>query len=129
MKKFMKRTGLVLSVLIAIMMLFAFLGKAEVLRLHIENIDLAQIPDGTYAGSYANYRWSNKVEVQVSGHEIVGITPIQVQSGRESLAQDLTNEIIRLQRSDVDAVSGATASSNGFLKAVEIALTSAAATP
>ena len=126
MKKFMKYTGIILPVLIALILIFAFLGKSEVLKLNIEKVDLAQIPDGTYTGSYNNYRWSNEVEVHVSGHKIIQIKPIKIQSGRDSLVEELTAMIISHQSTDVDAISGATASSNGFLKAVETALKSSA---
>lgn len=129
MKKILIRTGLVISVLVVLMLIYASLGLSEVLKLNMEKIDLTRIPDGTYTGSYNNYRWSNKVEVDVSDHKIIGIRPIIIQSGRDFLVKELTDKIIIEQRSDVDAVSGATASSNGFLKAVEAALKSAEVKP
>lgn len=124
MKKFLKWTGIVL-ILITIMMVFAVLGKSDVLELSFERIDLLQISDGTYTGKYDNFRWSTQVDVEILDHKIVEIKPTKIQSGRDSLVKDLTNQIVMQQRSDVDAISGATASSNAFLKAVEIALKSA----
>ncbi len=122
MKKFFKWTGIVLLVLTAIMMIYAIIGKEETLKLNIEAIDLTRIPDGTYTGSYDNYRWSNKVEITVTAHKITGIKPLKIQDGRGALVKDLTVRILDRQSPDVDAVTGATASSNGFLKAVEMAL-------
>lgn len=122
MKKILKWTGIVLLALTVIMMIFAFLGKDEAVSLNIETVELAQIPDGVYIGSYDNYRWSNKVEVTVSGHKITEIKPLKIQDGRDDLVKELTGKILEQQRPDVDIVSGATASCNGFLKAVEAAL-------
>lgn len=122
MKKFFKWTGIVLLALTVIMMIFAFLGKDEAVSLDIETVELSQIPEGTYIGSYDNFRWSNKVEVTVSGHKITEIKPLKIQDGRDDLVKELTGKILQLQRPDIDVVSGATASCNGFLKAVEAAL-------
>jgi uncharacterized protein with FMN-binding domain len=124
MKKFLKWTGIVLLVLIAFMMVYALIGKDEVLKLNIEAVDLKRIPDGTYVGSYDNYRWSNKVEVTVIEHKITRIKPLKIQDGRGNLVKDLTVRILDRQSPDVDAITGATASSNGYLKAVETALKS-----
>ena len=129
MKRFLKWTGIVLLVLIAIMMIFAFVGKEETINLNIETVDLTKIADGTYVGSYENFRWTNKVEVNVNDHKIAGIKPLKIQDGRDDLVKNLTMRILDRQSPDVDAVSGATASSNGFLKAVETALRSAAVNP
>ncbi len=129
MKRFLKWTGIVLLVLIAIMMIFAFVGKEETINLNIETVDLTKIADGTYVGSYENFRWTNKVEVNVIDHKIAGIKPLKIQDGRDDLVKNLTMRILDRQSPDVDAVSGATASSNGFLKAVETALRSAAVNP
>jgi uncharacterized protein with FMN-binding domain len=122
MKKFFKWTGIVLLVLLVFMMIYAIIGKEETLKLNIEAIDLTQIPDGTYIGSYDNYRWTNKVEVTVIEHKITKIKPLKIQDGRGGLVKDLTQRILDRQSPDVDAITGATASSNGFLKAVETAL-------
>ncbi len=129
MKKFFKWTGIVLLVLVAIMMIYAFIGKEEAINLKIETVDLTQIPDGTYIGSYNNYRWSNKVEVTVKGHKITKIKPLKIQDGRGDLVKTLTEMIINRQSPDVDVVAGATASCNGYLRAVEMALKRALVNP
>lgn len=90
--------------------------------MEISNVDLTRISDGTYVGVYENYRFSNTVEVTVINHKITNIHPLKIQNGRQNLVDTLTQMILEEQRSDIDAVSGATASSNGFIKAVEEAL-------
>ncbi len=125
MRKLLKWMVIVLLVLIAIVMIYAVLGKSEVMKLKLESIDLTQIPDGAHIGAYDNYRWSNAVAVTVTAHRITGIKPIKIQDGRDDLAEALIQEVIDRQSPDVDVISGATASSKGLLKAVELALKSA----
>ena len=129
MKKFFKWTGIVLLVLTAIMMIYAIIGKEEVINLNIETIDLSRIPDGTFIANYDNYRWSNKVEVVVEKNKIIKIQPLKIQDGRSDLVKSLTQKILDKQSPDVDVISGATASSNGYLKAVEMALKNAMEKP
>jgi len=129
MKKFFKWTGIISLLLIGVMMIYAFLGKEQTTNLDIQSIDLTKISDGTYTGSYDCYRWSNKVKVTVMEHRITGIQVLKLQDGRESLVKTLTQKILDQQSPDVDAVAGATTSSNGYLKAVEMALNSAVAKP
>ncbi len=122
MKKILKWTGIVFLLMLCVIAVFALLGKKETLSLVLHKVDLTRISDGTYVGVYDSYRFSNKVEVTVLNHEIINIHPIKIQDGRQKLVDSLTESILKEQRSDIDAVSGATASSNGFLKAVEEAL-------
>jgi uncharacterized protein with FMN-binding domain len=94
------------------------------LALQIGPADLTQLPDGEYAGQYDCYRWSNSVKVSVADHRIAGIAVVQGPQGREAIRQELTDRILQAQSPAVDAVSGATADSKAFLKAVENALQS-----
>jgi len=125
MKKFFKWTGSVFLALIIVMMIFAFLGKNETLDLNIQSIDLKQISDGTYMGNYENFRWSTQVEVTVQDHKITKIQQLKIQDGRNKLVEELREKIIKQQSPDVDVYTGATASSNSYLRAVEIALENA----
>lgn len=125
MKNFLKRIGiffLVLIVLTGVMALYGTFGLKQALNLTTHPVDLSQISDGTYNGSYNSYRWSTTVEVTINNHKITEIKKIKIQQGRDSLVNNLIDEIIAKQSTNVDAVSGATASSNCFLKAVENAL-------
>ena len=126
-KSILKWTGIVCIVFILISFLFALLGLKAARNLLIEPADLSRIPDGTYTGTYESYRWTNAVAVTVRGHQITAIEPISPLVSREELATTLTQRVLDSQTNNVDAVSGATASSNAFLKAVENALRSAGA--
>ena len=125
MKKILKWAGILLLVLIAVSVVFGLLGLKETSLLQVSAVDLNSLPDGTYKGSYDCYRWTNSLTVTVENHRITAITPIVTQSGREKLVAELSTKIIDAQSSKVDAISGATVSSNAFFKSVEDALTHA----
>jgi len=122
LKKIVKWVGIVFFLMICMLVVYSFLGKKETLSLIILNVDLTKISDGSYVGNYDSYRFSNTVEVTVRDHKITDIHSLKLQEGQQKLVDILTETILKEQRSDVDVVSGATASSNGFLKAVEVAL-------
>lgn len=125
MKKVLKWIGIGFLGFIAVIMVFAFLGKKQTLALQIESVNLADIPDGEYTGTYDCYRWSNTVVVTVKDHQITDIEAVKGPNGRDDIRNDLTERMIEAQSPAVDAVSGATADSKAFLKAVENALTGA----
>ena len=125
MKKGLKIFLVVIAIIIGLIGLTlaaALPGLKEAVALDIESVDLTQIPDGTYTGSYDRYRWSTTVEVTILDHRITEIQSVNIQDGRDSLNEDLKEKVLSEQTVDVDAVSGATASSNAYLKAIENAL-------
>ncbi|NMA24688.1 MAG: FMN-binding protein [Clostridiales bacterium] len=124
-KSMLKFIGFLCLLFIAVSFLYGVLGLKQARNLSIEPADLSRIPDGTYTGIYENYRWTNTVEVTVRGHQITAIEPVSPLTAREELTASLTRAIIERHTNAVDAVSGATASSNAFLKAVENALKNA----
>lgn len=127
MKTKLKIAGIVLGVLIVVMLLFAMVGLQEALNLKIRNVELTAVPDGVYTGVYDNGRFSNTVTVTVADHHITAIDPAKNANGSGQTAQTLLGRVIDQQRTDVDAVAGATATSLSLLKAVENALTGATA--
>jgi uncharacterized protein with FMN-binding domain len=120
--KILKWFGISLLVFIAAIMIFAFLGLRETKELEIRGVDLTGIADGEYTGSYDGYRWKNTVIVTVENHVIIHIERVKGPVGREEIALALTKAVLAAQSPDVDAVTGATADSKAFLKAVENAL-------
>lgn len=98
--------------------------KQLVQEISFEEINLSGIPDGTYIGDCdVNFVYA-KVEVVVQNQKIVKITILEHNNGRGEAAEAITDSIIREQKIDVDAVSGATSSSVVIKKAVENALNS-----
>ncbi|MEL7604213.1 MAG: FMN-binding protein [Bacillota bacterium] len=121
----LKRIGVSALALILLMVLYGMLGLKQTLALSIGAVNLSEIPDGDYTGTYDCYRWSSEVEVSVRGHAITGIEVIKGQNGREDIQNELIVRVLQAQSPAVDAVSGATADSKAILKAVESALENA----
>lgn len=91
----------------------------------------ATYKDGTYTGSAQGYGGSIKVEVTIKNGKISKITVLDASGETASYfakAKTLINAIIKKQSTNVDAVSGATYSSNGIIKAVRNALSKAKTT-
>lgn len=81
--------------------------------------------DGTYTGSGTGLRGTTTVKVTVSGGKITDISVVSYQDDQrffEKASSTIISEIIEAQSVDVDAVSGATYSSNGLREAVADAL-------
>jgi len=87
--------------------------------------DLASIADGVYRGYYdvSSTPVNATVDVTVQNHRITEINIVKhMRSPVGKKAEKITDIIIERQRLDIDAISGATASSKAILKAVENAL-------
>ena len=84
--------------------------------------------DGTYTGSGTGFGGTITVQVTVSNHKIASINILDASSETASYfanAQGVVSRIISSQSPNVDAVSGATYSSNGIITAVQNALSQA----
>ena len=122
-----KRSKIILAAVIIFIVIFGagflLLGKDKALGLEIGAPDIPELRDGVYIGSYSGHRWSNTVEVTVKDGRITAIDVIEPQkTASEETIEAVKGEIIASQTPAVDAVSGATADSNAFMKAVENAL-------
>ncbi|HUI91662.1 MAG TPA: FMN-binding protein [Chitinivibrionales bacterium] len=126
MKKVLKITGIVAGVLLALMVIGAFVGSigmGEIKKLTIANVDLSQKADGVYRGSYHKGRWNYDVEVAVAGHKIIGIKQTNpAMRATKGLTDKIAAKIIEKQAEKIDAVSGASVNTMAMCKAVEIAL-------
>ena len=97
--------------------------------------DLSDLPnygytDGTYTGSATGYGGEVIMSVTIEGGQITDISVVSAEGETYSYwnqALALVDEIIAAQTTDgIDAVSGATFSSNGIINAVKAALEEAA---
>jgi uncharacterized protein with FMN-binding domain len=101
---------------------------AEILRirdLSIHAVDLTRVPSGRHSASFETPYKIYHVSVLVEAHAIrsVHVTPSDDFMGhfdRKGLA--VADQVVQKQRTDVDAVSGATVTSKAVLKAIEKAL-------
>ena len=88
-----------------------------------KNIELSDVEDGTYVGEYdAGYIYA-KVEVMIEDGNIVSINLMEHRNEKGKTAEKILDNIVATQEIDVDAVSGATNSSNVIKKAIEDAVT------
>ncbi len=117
----------ILVLLIGVLALGAYLKnvsdyKKKVEMTTIREINLSDIPDGTYEGEYDVDFVYAKVSVTVQNGEIKNIAILEHKNGHGQPAEVVTDRIVEEQRIDVDTVSGATNSSIVLKKAVENAL-------
>ena len=96
--------------------------QQKVTNIVFEDIELANMKDGTYQGEYnVGYIYA-KVEVEIRNHKIVSINIVEHRNERGEPAEKIIDDMVVKQEIYVDAVSGATNSSNVIEKAVENAL-------
>ena len=84
--------------------------------------------DGTYQGSGTGFGGTITVQVKVSGGKITAINVLSASGETGSYfasAKGVISKMISAQSPNVDAVSGATYSSNGIIQAVQNALSKA----
>lgn len=90
--------------------------------IEINGINLESVEDGIYRGECdAGYIYA-KAEVEIKNGVIVSVNLLEHRNERGKLAEKIVDNIISEQRIDVDAISGATNSSNVIKKAVEKAV-------
>ena len=98
---------------------------ASISRVGVDAIAVGDIPDGTYSGG-ANLGYPYMVEVTVQNGRITAVKASDNRNGfYPKLAERVFLKMVRDNRVDVDAVSGATTTSTALRKAVENALQSA----
>lgn len=126
----MKIKHVMLSILLVLILtgagVYAYLQRSldQLVDMPISEIDLTEVEDGTYIGSYAKFPVDAKVKVTVKDHRITAIDLIEHGNGKGAPAEVVPGKVVEAQSLDVDAVSGATYSSKVILKAIENALTS-----
>ena len=98
--------------------------KEAMAGLTIGNVNLSNVKDGTYTGSYDAKIISAAVRVTVEKGKITDIKLLKHKYDRGGPAVAVLDEIINQQALPVDAISGATNSSKVIMKAVENALNS-----
>lgn len=128
-----RKTGLIVvaAVMVLLVMfvviMFGAMGKvtkeAMDKQVNVE-IDMEQVADGIYKGSSDGGMVKVEVEVEVKDHKIANINLLKHECGTGKPAESILDEMIKNNTDDVDAVSGATASSKTIRNAVNKALQS-----
>lgn len=97
--------------------------EKDVAAIQVQNVDLSAIGDGEYFGDCNVDLIRVRVKVVVKNHIITDLELLEHYNDRGDAANDLPGRILNEQRVDVDATTGATASSNVIRAAVYHALT------
>ena len=120
-----KKEVLLLSATILITALVCFAAFALLLRpqvLEIGAVDLNMVADGEYIGVCQNKILTAVVKVCVENHEITDIEILEHKASYMRQAETIAGKVCAGQTLEVDAVSGATLTSDTVLKAIENAL-------
>ena len=101
-------------------------GLSTYSKMTISNVDFSRLPDGTYQGTFNGGRFSNTVEVTVTDHKVTAIKVVKdVTFKNPARRRQIIDSVIKAQSLKVDTITGATATSKAYLKAIENALSGA----
>lgn len=92
-------------------------------------LDISSVPDGVYQGSAQGFMGPIEVEVELSGGEIISIEVLDHEETPTYFIESyplIPERIIEQQSLEVDTSTGATASAQGIVQAVQNALLEAA---
>jgi uncharacterized protein with FMN-binding domain len=96
--------------------------QSDSTRVGTVDVDISKVADGVYTGSYDSGPVIVVVDVTVKDRAITDIKLVKHRNGQGQAAAAITDKVIAAQSIKVDAVSGATMSSNVILLAIENAL-------
>lgn len=127
--KLLKRAILIIAILVVIIgagifALFSSMRKSTSVYndFDFSSLDLSAVEDGTYTGSEDSKLVKAKVEVTVKDHVITEVKILSHECGKGKPAEIIVDDIVENNSLEVDAISGATYSSNVIKVAVYHAL-------
>ena len=113
---------IVIGIGIAVMINSIYGSLAAYQNSDFSGLDLAKVEDGTYTGSEDANIIKVTVEVTVKDHAITKINLLEHQNGQGKPAEVIVDDIVAANSLEVDAISGATHSSQVIKTAVYNAL-------
>ena len=124
-----KKKKTILGVIIAIVVLLGssisitlLSMKAQLDKIDKTPVDVSKVADGVYEGKYEAVLVKVKVQVTVVNGEIAGIELLKHDNGKGKPAEAMIEDMEKNNTAEVDAVSGATVSSEVIKAAVRDAL-------
>lgn len=97
-------------------------GRGETAQ-PVADVPIKDVPDGAHEGAFQKGNFTYRVRTHVKDHRIV---KVEVLANRDSdyarQAEKVLARVVTEQKCDVDATTGATATSQALLKAVENSL-------
>ena len=120
MKKILPYVSTVVITLFSGFVIVAFVLRPQ--KLEIGAVNLDTVSDGEYVGVCQNKILFAVVKVKVQNHEISDVEVIEHKASYMKQAEQIAENVCDKQSLDVDAISGATLTSDTVLKAIENAL-------
>ncbi len=121
-RKIIISSGLIIGILLAVSNFMQYLQLTHYRSLPVSNINLEQVANGTYVGK-VNYGFEYEVKVDIKDHLIENFEILRNRNSfYAKLAGGIKYKLIREQKTNIDAVTGATTTSKILLKAVETAI-------
>lgn len=116
--------GLVLVVVIIAVVFYQITqdGLNKLADITLNDLNLDQVADGSYDGSYSVFPVSVEVTVTVSDHIITEIDITKHDNGQGQAGEVIIEDVLEAQSLEVDVISGATYSSKVILLAIQDAL-------
>lgn len=96
--------------------------KTIVSEIQLKDVDLSNVPDGTYHGAFDAEVIAAEVDVTVKDNHITKVDLVKHKNDRGKPAEVLVDKVVETQKINIDTISGATNSSKVILKAIETAL-------
>ena len=112
----------ILVVLVSVSLAFVQAQLDKLKATELQTLDLSQVKNGTYEGSYTAFPVSVTLTVTVKDHGITSITILKHDNGKGKPAEVILGDVIEQQSLQVDVISGATYSSKVILLAIQDAL-------
>jgi len=102
----------------------ALLYPSGMRNIELQGIDLTTLDNGSYTGTFERGRFTNTLTVHVENNRIVSIEIVDdvFGSGITNASDEVFSRVIAMQDTRIDTVSGATATTDAYLKAIENAL-------
>ncbi len=122
MKKIIIILAAVIGILIIVMLAMFIKIESEMKSLAYYETDLNELEDGVYQGKAETTLVKAEVEVEVDDHKIIRIDILKHDNGMGKEAERITGDMIKMNTYEVDAISGATSSSEVIKSAVSDAL-------
>jgi len=131
MKRGLKVFGIVVLIIAAVIAALYIWMTADqhlkVSRLVFEEIDMSKVADGAYTGTASTGLVNVEAQVTVADNKIVRIELLKHDNGMGSKAEVIIDKMVETNTYEVDAISGATTSSQAIKSAVCGALLKGAA--
>jgi len=112
----------VIIVALGIIILFMSKSLKSYDKFDFSGLDLSKVEDGTYTGSEDGGLVKVTVDVSIKDHIIKDITIVKHDCGKGKPAEVIVDDIVEKNSLEVDAISGATLSSNVIKVAIYNAL-------